>query len=165
LSDEIQHLRKTFRQKGYNATAFSRAINKKHMTTTEKQRSIGVGPLPFQQSTSYKISRLLQKFNMKTVNMPAKKGSHTWCVNKVIRLSLWWELGIVWRRDSYEMIATSLLYLQSKSELAGMNIYGSVVVHVDICYSVTTMEKKNLEQHYAIKFYVKLGEDTTNTYK
>jgi hypothetical protein len=30
------------------------------------------------------------------------------------------------------MIATSLLYLQSKFELAGMNTYGSVVVHVDI---------------------------------
>lgn len=30
LSDEIRHLRKTLRQNGYNAAAFSRVMNKKH---------------------------------------------------------------------------------------------------------------------------------------
>jgi hypothetical protein len=48
------------------------------------------------------------------------------------------------------MIATSLLYLQSKFELAGMNIY----------YSVTKMEKNNFEQYYAIKLCVKQGKGT-----
>lgn len=33
------------------------------------------------------------------------------------------------------------------------------------CHSVTKMEKNNLEQGYAIKFCVKLGDVTTNTYE
>jgi hypothetical protein len=33
-----------------------------------------------------------------------------------------------------------------------------------LCYSVTKIEKINLEQSYAIKFCVKLGEGTTDTY-
>jgi hypothetical protein len=32
-------------------------------------------------------------------------------------------------------------------------------------YSVKTMEKNNLKQRYAIKFCLKLGEGTTDTYK
>jgi hypothetical protein len=37
-------------------------------------------------------------------------------------------------RDRYEMIATSLLYLDSKLELANMNTCGSVVVRVNVCF-------------------------------
>jgi hypothetical protein len=51
-------------------------MNKKHKTTTEKERSIGVASLPFQHSKSYKISRLIGKFNIKTVPIPAKKSFH-----------------------------------------------------------------------------------------
>jgi hypothetical protein len=46
-------------------------------------------------------------------------------------------MGILRPRDRYEMIATSLLYLQSKFELGEMNTCGPVVVRVDVfCYSV-----------------------------
>jgi hypothetical protein len=34
--------------------------------------------------------------------------------------------------DHYETIATSLLYLDSQFELASMNTYGSLVVHVNV---------------------------------
>jgi hypothetical protein len=61
LSNEIRHLRKTFKQNGHNAAAFNRPMNKKHKITTEKERPVGVASLPVQQSTSYKISRLLGK--------------------------------------------------------------------------------------------------------
>jgi hypothetical protein len=61
------------------------------------------------------------------------------------------------------MIATPLLYLQSKFELAGMNTRGSR--RCMFCYSATTMEKNNLEQLYAIKFCVKLGEVAIDTYE
>jgi hypothetical protein len=47
----------------------------KKKTTTEKEKPIGVAILPFQHTTSYKISRLLRKFNT-TVLMPVKKTSH-----------------------------------------------------------------------------------------
>jgi hypothetical protein len=43
-------------------------------------------------------------------------------------------------RDSYEMIATSLLYFQSKFELSSMNAYGSVKARVDVCF-VTASQK------------------------
>jgi hypothetical protein len=76
VSDKIRHLRKTFRQNGYNAAAFSRAMNKKHKTAAEKERLVGVASLPFRQSTSYKISRLLGKLNIKMVSIPAKRSSH-----------------------------------------------------------------------------------------
>jgi hypothetical protein len=49
-------------------------------------------------------------------------------INFVVR-----ELANLRLRDHYEMIATSLLYLQSKFELASLNTCGSVVVRVDIC--------------------------------
>jgi hypothetical protein len=73
------------------------------------------------------------------------------------------ELGTLQHQDYYEMIATSLRYLQSKSELASMNTCGSVVVCCMFCHSITKMAKKHLEQHHAIKLCVKLGENTTNT--
>jgi hypothetical protein len=82
-------------------------------------------------------------------------------INFVVR-----ELGSLRRRDRYEMIATSLLYLRSKFELAGMNTCGSVVVRVRVdvfCYSVTKMEN-NLEQGYSVKFCVRLGEGATDMY-
>jgi hypothetical protein len=57
------------------------------------------------------------------------------------------------------------LYLQSKSELAGMNTYGSVLVRIDVfCYSVTKMEKNNLEKGHAVKFCIKLREGATDPY-
>jgi hypothetical protein len=39
-------------------------------------------------------------------------------------------------------------------------------VHLDVfCYGVTKTEKNTLEQVYAIKVYVKLGEGATDTYE
>jgi hypothetical protein len=63
------------------------------------------------------------------------------------------ELAILRLRDCHEMIATSLLYLQSKCDMASMNVCGSVVVRIDVfCCSVIKMEKNNPQQRYAIKF-------------
>jgi hypothetical protein len=62
------------------------------------------------------------------------------------------------------MIVT-ILYLQSKFELASMNTCGPVVVRVDV-YFVTAsqkMEMNNLEEGYAITFCVKLGEGATDS--
>jgi hypothetical protein len=50
------------------------------------------------------------------------------------------ELGTLRRRDHYEVIGISLLYPQSKFELAGMNIWGSVLVCVDVHF-VTASQK------------------------
>jgi hypothetical protein len=54
---------------------FSRAMNMKYKRT-EKSRPVGVASLPLQQSASRKISRLLGKFNIKTVHISGKKTSH-----------------------------------------------------------------------------------------
>jgi hypothetical protein len=70
------------------------------------------------------------------------------------------------RRDRYEMIATPLLYLQHKSELASMNTFGSVGVRVYVLLRRhTKTENNNLKQRYAIKFCVKLREGATDTYE
>jgi hypothetical protein len=76
------------------------------------------------------------------------------------------ELGILGRRNHYEMIATSLLYLQSEFELVGVNACGSVdgSCRCMFCYSTTKLEN-NLEQRYAIKFCVKLREGASYTYE
>jgi hypothetical protein len=40
------------------------------------------------------------------------------------------------------------------------------VVRVDVCFvTVTKLEKNNIEQRYAIKFRVRLGEGTTDAYE
>jgi hypothetical protein len=57
------------------------------------------------------------------------------------------------------MIATSLLYLQSKFGLAGMNTRGSVVVPVDVFYySATRTKKDDLEQMYGTTLCAELWE-------
>jgi hypothetical protein len=73
------------------------------------------------------------------------------------------ELGILRRRNHYEMMAISLLYFQSKSELVGGNSCDSVGgwCRCVFCYSATKLEN-NLEQRYAIKFCVKLREGAKN---
>jgi hypothetical protein len=50
-------------------------------------------------------------------------------------------------RDRYEMIAASLLHIQTKFELARCGSCRCM-----FCYSVTEMGKKHLEQRYAISF-------------
>jgi hypothetical protein len=67
--------RKTLKLNCYNAAAFNRAMNKKQKNYRKKE-TVGLAPLPFQQSISYKISRLLGKFGIKRVHIPAKKSSH-----------------------------------------------------------------------------------------
>jgi hypothetical protein len=42
------------------------------------------------------------------------------------------------------MIATSLLYLQSKLELDGMNTCGSVVVRVDVCFDTASQKWRRI---------------------
>jgi hypothetical protein len=79
-------------------------------------------------------------------------------------------MGIQKRQDRCRMIAKSLLYLQSKIELADLNKseyvwYCCGSCRCMHCYSVATMENNNLEQRYAIKFCVELGEGVTDTYE
>jgi hypothetical protein len=53
-------------------------MNKKYKRTAKKKIEIliVVASLPFKQSTSYKISRLVGKCILKTVQIPVKKSSH-----------------------------------------------------------------------------------------
>jgi hypothetical protein len=64
------------------------------------------------------------------------------------------------------MIATPVLYLQSKFELAGMNTCGSVVVRVDVCF-VTESQKwrRIIYSNFMQSSCVKLGEGATDAYK
>jgi hypothetical protein len=77
-SDEIQHLR------NIQAALREPWIKKeKKKDDNRKKKLIGITSLLFQQSTSYMISRLLRKFNTKTVIIPAKKSSHIQRLAKV----------------------------------------------------------------------------------
>jgi hypothetical protein len=58
LYTEIWHLKEALRLNGYSGADFKRAMYRKNKTATEKYKLIGVIILPFQYTTSYRISRL-----------------------------------------------------------------------------------------------------------
>jgi hypothetical protein len=74
LNSEIQHI-KVFRHNGYSRADFNRAVYHENKTTAgkEKAKATGVVILPFQHTTSYRISRLLGRFNIKAVHIPFDK--------------------------------------------------------------------------------------------
>lgn len=73
LNTKIRYLREVFRRNGSNRADFNRAMYHKKKTTTGKGKSTGVAILPFQHTISYRISRLLRRFSIKTIHIPFKK--------------------------------------------------------------------------------------------
>jgi hypothetical protein len=72
LGDWIWHLWETFRE-WVNAEDFNGTMDQK-CKKAQKERPIRVVTSSFQQTTSYKISRLLGKFN-RVVHIPTKKST------------------------------------------------------------------------------------------
>jgi hypothetical protein len=65
--------RKVFQQNGYNKDHIRRALHPKQNRKLKDEKPIGIARLPYNKSYSNKISRLLAKFNTRTVHMPWKK--------------------------------------------------------------------------------------------
>jgi DNA-binding transcriptional MerR regulator len=76
LDVEIEHLKKTFRQNGYSNQDIKQALHHKKKPQTQQETQTSVAMLPYQQTISNKISRLLDKYNINTVHVPAKKNIH-----------------------------------------------------------------------------------------
>jgi hypothetical protein len=72
LDEEIEHLKEAFRKNGYNHHAIRQALHKKGKSRPQQEKPTGVARLPYQGATSPKVSRLLSKYNIQTVHIPAK---------------------------------------------------------------------------------------------
>jgi hypothetical protein len=74
LNTEIDHLKKTFRQNGYSNCDIKQALrHKKKKLPSQQEKPTGVAMQSYQHSVSNKISRLLNKYNINSVHIPARK--------------------------------------------------------------------------------------------
>jgi hypothetical protein len=76
LDKEIDHLRKTFRQNGYSSRDVKHAVATKQKLQIQKEKPTGVALILFQKAVSNKISRVLAKYNIKTIHILVKKNIH-----------------------------------------------------------------------------------------
>jgi hypothetical protein len=72
LDEEIEHLKKMFQKNYYSNHSIRQALHKKDKPWPQQRKPTGVARLPYQGATSYKVSRLLSKYNIQTVHIPAK---------------------------------------------------------------------------------------------
>jgi hypothetical protein len=72
LGEEIEHLKKAFRQNGYSSY-ISCILYPKHKPFLQWVEPTGVAMLPCQRSVTNSNSRLLAKYNIKTIHIPARK--------------------------------------------------------------------------------------------
>jgi predicted GIY-YIG superfamily endonuclease len=72
LDKEIQHLKETLRKHGYSNHDIRQALQKKDKPRPKQERLTTVARLPYQGATSHKVSRLVAKYNIQTVYIPAK---------------------------------------------------------------------------------------------
>jgi hypothetical protein len=70
---ELQHLKRTFRKNGYSDHDINYALYTKNKQQKKTEEPTGIVMLPYQHATSNKISRVLGKYNMKTIHVPMKK--------------------------------------------------------------------------------------------
>jgi hypothetical protein len=76
IGEKLQHLKKTFRKNGYSDWDISHALNSKRKQKENNEKATATALLPYQQSTSNKISRLLSNYDIRTIHVPAKKTCH-----------------------------------------------------------------------------------------
>jgi hypothetical protein len=76
LREEIKHLKDTFQCNRYSLYDIRLAVHLKQKTEPEKKKHTGIAVLPYQQTISDKISRLLARHNIKTNHIPKKKNIH-----------------------------------------------------------------------------------------
>jgi hypothetical protein len=58
------------------ANAISSTPQKQNKKKLNKDKLTGTALLPYQHSTSHKISRLIAKYNIRTIHIPPKKTNH-----------------------------------------------------------------------------------------
>jgi hypothetical protein len=73
LNMEIKHLKKIFRQNIYSNQDIKQGLQHKKKPQSQWEKPTSVAMLPYQQTISNKISRLLARHNIETVHIPAKK--------------------------------------------------------------------------------------------
>jgi hypothetical protein len=77
LDAEINRLKKAFSQNGCSDRDIKQAVHhKKKKPPSQQEKPTGVAMLSYQLSVSNKISRLLNKYNIKTVHIAARKSMH-----------------------------------------------------------------------------------------
>jgi hypothetical protein len=72
LDKEIQHLKETLKKNCYSNQDIRQALQNKDELRPKQEKPAAVTRLPYQEAASHKVSRLLAKFNIQTVHIPAK---------------------------------------------------------------------------------------------
>jgi hypothetical protein len=72
LDEEIEHLKKTFQKNGYSNHNIRQALHKKDKPWPQQEKPTSFARLLYQGATSHKVSRLLSKYSIQTVHIPAK---------------------------------------------------------------------------------------------
>jgi hypothetical protein len=73
LHEEINHLKRTFRQNGYSHLEVAWALIPRQRLQRHKKKLANMATIPFQPMISHKISRLLARHDIKPVHIKVKK--------------------------------------------------------------------------------------------
>jgi hypothetical protein len=72
LREELQQLKKVFKQNGYSHSDIRRPAAKLE-PKLENKKSTGTSTIPLHRAIRNKISRLLRKYNTRTIHIPKRK--------------------------------------------------------------------------------------------
>jgi hypothetical protein len=73
LRGEIQHLKDIFLRNRFSKKDIRRVLHLKQKPQAKEEKPTGVAVLPYQHAFTNKISRVLAKYNIKTIHVPRKK--------------------------------------------------------------------------------------------
>jgi hypothetical protein len=76
LEGEMYHVIKTFLKNGYSTMEIQCALHPKKKHKTLKSKPTGMTIILYMQTVSGRISRLLAKYNIKTIHWPIKKSNN-----------------------------------------------------------------------------------------
>jgi hypothetical protein len=129
---EIRYLKCIFQQNGYNKDHIRRDLHPKQKPKLKDAKPTRIARLQYHKSYSSKISRLLAKFNVRTVHIPRKKTIH------MLR-SVKDDLGLI---------------------VPGVNVYGNVM-QVAVLKCVRKCKKLPVGEKYIYPLYTKMTLDST----
>jgi hypothetical protein len=73
LKDELDFLRITFRENGYNSKLIHRALKSNTKIPKPQDKPVSIAMLPYLHTTYNRLSQLLSRHNIKSVALPPKK--------------------------------------------------------------------------------------------
>jgi hypothetical protein len=76
LAGEMDHLKKTFQKNGYSTMEIKCDLHPKQKHKTPETKTTSMAIIPYMQTISGKISRLPNRYNIKTIHWQVKKSNN-----------------------------------------------------------------------------------------